>query len=126
MPVISGVDLVIAVEGRTCADVNLDVTAIGWRVGGGAGVYGGINVNVSGDGGSAGGSAGDVNVTAVSVELMVASMPLQSEVVLVVAVMSPQSEVELVVLLVVVSVLMSPQLEVELVVVLVVASAPTT
>ena len=109
MPVISGVDLVIAFEGRTCADVNLNVTAVRRRVGGGAGAYGGVNVNVSDDGGSAGGSSGDVDVTAVGVELVVASTSPQSEVVRVVALVaawtSPQSEVELVVLLVVASAL---------------------
>ena len=101
MPVISGVDLVIAVEGRTCADVNLNVTAVRQRV------NGGVNVNVSDDGGSAGGSSGDVDVTSVGVELVVALTLPQSEVVRVVALVaawtSPQSEVELVVLLVVAS-----------------------
>ena len=107
MPVISGVDLVIAVEGRTCADFNLNVTAVRRRVGGGADAYGGVNVND--DGGSAGGSSGDVDVTAVGVELVVASTSPLSEVVQVVALVaawtSPQSEVELVVLLVVASAL---------------------
>ena len=35
VPVISGIDLVIAVEGRVCADVDLDVTAVRRRAGGG-------------------------------------------------------------------------------------------
>ena len=34
MPVLSGVDVVIAVGGRACADVDLDVTAVGGRAGG--------------------------------------------------------------------------------------------
>ena len=57
MPVLSGVDIVIAVRGRACADVDLDVAAVGGRAGGGA------VVDVSAVGGRAGSSAGDgVNV----------------------------------------------------------------
>ena len=76
MPVLGGVDVVIAVGGRACADVDLDVTAVGGRAGGGAGVAvssgvdgaatdvgaragGGVDVNVSAVGGRAGSSAGD-------------------------------------------------------------------
>ena len=78
----SGVDVVIAIAvgERACADVDLDVAAVGGRAGGGAGVAvssgvdgaatdvgaragGGVDVNVSAVGGRAGSSAGDgVNV----------------------------------------------------------------
>ena len=117
VPVVSDVDLVIAVGGRACADVHLDVTAVGGRTGGGAG--GGVDVNIStvGGAGVAVGSGVDIAATAVGGSaggLLVcptagasASTSPQSEGELVVASTSPKSEGELVVVLVVVST--SPQ-----------------
>ena len=81
MPVLSGVNVVIAVGGRACADVDLDVTAVGGRAGGGADVAvrsglngaatdvgaragGGVDVNVSTVGGRAGGGV-DINARTV-------------------------------------------------------------